>query len=325
VIRNRCVSMSGALLLAATLAASAAAEEKCEGLLPDFRCDRVARYDGFVAPLSMPYVFEDPFATTGVSAHYIWHEFPDDSVTAGGDATVYALQVRVALTDRLSLIATQDGWMEFRPDLGLLDDKSGGWEDLMAGLKYTLIDMPEERFILSPSVRFKTAQGSSDILAGNGHGIWVPGVSMGWGPGPVRILANVAAELPIDGKENSSPLFWNLHLAWPLMAGFTPLVELNGIHYMSEGDGQMQVELADGTRIPLQAAFPLLGIQPEEGNDVLNFGSSGVDGNDIVSFTVGARMQLMREMSLGVGWEHPVTKRKDLLQNRLYVNLIWEL
>ena len=58
---------------------------------------------------------------------------------------------------------------------------------------------------------------------------------------------------------------------------------------------------------------------------MLNFGSQGVKGNDIVSFTVGARMQLMKEMSLGVGWEHPVTHRKDLLQNRLYINLLWEL
>ena len=215
--------------------------------------------------------------------------------------------------------------MEFRPELSLLDDKAGGWMNWMAGLKYSLIELPEQRFILSPSLRYQAAQGSSDVLSGNGDGIWVPGVSMGWGPGPVRILANVAAELPVDGSKNSSPLFWNLHIAWPLAAGFTPLVELNGIHYMSEGNGEMQIELADGSRIPLQAAFPLLGIQPEEGNDVLNFGSSGVDSNDIVSFTVGARMQLMQEMSLGVGWEHPVTKRKDLLQNRLYVNLIWEL
>lgn len=324
-IRNRCVSMSGVLLLATALAASAAAEEKCEGLLPDFRCDRIARYEGFVAPLSMPYVFEDPFATTGVSAHYIWHEFPDDSVTAGGDATVYALQVRVALTERLSFIATQDGWMEFRPDLALLDDQAGGWMNWMAGLKYALIELPEERFILSPSLRYQAAQGSSDVLAGNGNGIWVPGVSFGWGPGPVRILGSVAAELPLNGNDNSSPLFWNLHVAWPLVAGFTPLVELNGIHLLDDGDGEMPVTLANGSQVPIEAVFPLLGIQPEEGNDVLNFGSQGVKGNDIVSVTVGARMPLWQEMSLGVGWEHPLTRRKDLLQNRLYVNLIWEL
>jgi hypothetical protein len=94
---------------------------------------------------------------------------------------------------------------------------------------------------------------------------------------------------------------------------------------MSDGDGQSRLTLADGSRVPVQAVFPLLGIEPEEGSDVLNFGSEGVTNNDVVSFTVGARMALMKEMSLGVGWEHPVTKRKDLLQNRLYVNLIWEL
>lgn len=305
---------------------SASADEaKCDGLLPDFRCERQARYDGFVAPLSMPYVFEDPFATTGLSAHYIWHEFPDQSITAGGSATVYALQIRVALTDRLSLIATQDGYMEFRPDLALLDDHEGGWMNWMAGLKYSLIELPEQRFILSPSLRYQAAQGSPDVLAGNGNGIWLPGASFGWGPGPVRILGSVVAELPVNGSDNSSPLFWNLHVAWPLPLGFTPLVELNGIHIMSDGDGQMPVELVNGAEIPIQTAFDALDVEPEEGNDVLNFGSDGVDGNDIVSFTVGARVQLMREMSLGVGWEHPVTKRKDLLQNRLYINLLWEL
>jgi len=314
------------LLASVSVSLSATADEaKCDGLLPDFRCERQQRYDGFVAPLSMPYVFEDPFVTTGLSAHYIWHEFPDQSITAGGSATVYALQIRVALTDRLAFVATQDGYMQFRPDLSLLDDHEAGWMNLMAGLKYSLIELPEERFILTPSLRFQAAQGSSDVLAGNGNGIWVPGVSFGWGPGPIRILGSVVAELPLNGDDNSSPLFWNLHLSYPLPLGFTPLIELNGIHIMDDGDGEMPVKLVNGAEIPIETAFAALDVEPEEGNDVLNFGSQGVKGNDIVSFTVGARMQLMREMSLGVGWEHPVTRRKDLLQNRLYINLLWEL
>jgi hypothetical protein len=324
-MRKRLTPGLAVLSLALAFSLPAAAEEKCEGLFPDFSCEREARYDGFVAPLSMPYVFEDPFTTTGLSAFYIYHEFPDKSVTAGGSATVYALQARVAITDRLSLIATQDGWMEFRPDLSLLDDKAGGWMNWMAGFKYALIDMPEERFILSPSLRFQIPQGSKDVLAGNGHGIFLPGISAGWGPGPVRILGSVVAEIPVDGDMNSSPLFWNLHLAVPLVAGFTPLVEINGIHYLDDGDGTMPVELDGGGSIPIEDAFSALSLAPEEGNDVLNFGSQGVKGNDIVSFTVGARMQLMKEMSLGVGWEHPITRRKDLLQNRLYINLLWEL
>jgi hypothetical protein len=324
-IRHSRIWATAGLALGLAFALPAGAAEECEGALPDFRCEREARYEGFVAPLSMPYVFEEPFVTTGASAWYIYHDFPDKSITGGGSATVYALQLRLALTDRIALIATQDGYMQFRPDLSLLDDDEGGWENLMAGIKVALIDMPEERFILSPSLRFQTAQGSEDILAGNGHGIWVPGVSMGWGPGPVRMLGNVAAFLPIDGEENSSPLYWNFQFAVPLPAGFTPLVEINGIHYMSEGDGDMPVRLVNGAEIPIDTAFSALGVHPEEGYDVLNFGSKGVDENDIVSFTVGARMQLMDDVSLGVGWEHPITRRKDLLQNRLYINLAWEL
>lgn len=315
---------AGLALGIALLGSAARADEKCTGFLPDFRCDRQQRYEGFVAPLSMPYIFEEPFVTTGLSAWYVYHEFPNKSITAGGDETVYALQVRLALTDRIQLVATQDGYVQFRPNLSLLEDESG-WENLMAGIKVSLVDLPEYRFILSPSLRFQTAQGSSDILAGNGHGIWLPGVSAGWGPGPVRMLGSVVAALPVNGQENSTSLFWNFHLSVPLPAGFTPLVEVNGIHYLSDGDGQMPVKLSNGAVIPMQAAFNALGVHPEEGNDVLNFGTSGVDGNDIVSFTVGARMQLMKSLSLGAGWEHPITHRKDLLQNRLYINLAWEL
>jgi hypothetical protein len=313
------------LALGLALALPARADESCAGFLPDLRCERPARYDGFVAPLSTPYLFEEPFVNSSLSAWYLYHEFPDKSVTAGGSATVYALQARLALTDRIAFIATQDGYMQFRPELSLLDDDADGWMNWMAGVKVALIDLPERRFILSPSVRFQAAQGSSEVLAGNGHGIWVPGMSFGWGPGPLRILGSVAAELPLNGDENSSPLFWNLHVALPLDAGFTPLVELNGIHYMDDGDGDMPVELVNGANIPIETAFAAVGVDPEEGNDVLNFGSQGVKGNDILSFTVGARMRLMDHMSLGVGWEHPITRRKDLLQNRLYVNLAWEL
>ena len=210
---RECVLLTAVLSLVAALAAPARAE----------------RYDGFVAPLSMPFYFEDPFATTGASAWYVYNMFPEKGLTQGGSATVYALQLRVALTDRLSFIATQDGWMEMRPDLPLLDDKSGGWENWMAGLKYTLVELPEERFILSPSLRYQAAQGSPKIQAGNGHGIWVPGVSLGWGPGPVRVLGNVAAALPVNGAENSSPLFWNLHVSVPLALGFTPLVDRKSV------------------------------------------------------------------------------------------------
>ncbi len=66
------------------LSFSISADERCSEFFPDFNCDdREARYEGFIPPTSMPYLFEDPFITTEVSVHAIWHDFPWDSVFRG--------------------------------------------------------------------------------------------------------------------------------------------------------------------------------------------------------------------------------------------------
>jgi hypothetical protein len=101
--------------------------------LPDLRCGRSGRWDGFEKPIVQPYLFEDPFVTTALHPYYAWHEFPDDSVLQGGEVHVAALQARLALTDRLGLIATKDGYVWLRPENPLLDDDEGFW-DLALGL-----------------------------------------------------------------------------------------------------------------------------------------------------------------------------------------------
>jgi len=88
----------------------AARANDCSGLLPDFNCEREARPEGHVAPMSMPYLFEDPYITTELNLVGIYHDFPSDSVFDGGEAGVIALQARLALTERLAFIATKDGY-----------------------------------------------------------------------------------------------------------------------------------------------------------------------------------------------------------------------
>jgi hypothetical protein len=92
---------------------AAAQTDDCPTWFPDFRCERQGRYEGFVAPVTAPYLFEDPFITSGVSAWFLQNDFPEKSAFAGGHLSVFALQVRVALTDRLAFIATQDGHPAF--------------------------------------------------------------------------------------------------------------------------------------------------------------------------------------------------------------------
>ena len=68
----------GVLGTALLTAAAASAAEGCDGLLPDLlgNCTREARPAGHVAPMSMPYLFEDPYITTGLNFVGIYHNFP---------------------------------------------------------------------------------------------------------------------------------------------------------------------------------------------------------------------------------------------------------
>ena len=102
-----------ALLAAMTMfVAAGATAEPDDGCVwfPDLRCEgREARPDGSFNPMGMPYLFEDPHITSGLNFAYLWHGFPDDSAFQGGGVHVLALQIRLALTDRLAFIATKDG------------------------------------------------------------------------------------------------------------------------------------------------------------------------------------------------------------------------
>jgi hypothetical protein len=307
--------------LAPTLA-GAAQPEDCPQWFPDFRCDRQGRYEGFTMPVTMPFLFEEPFNTTNVSVHVVHHQFPDDSIIDGGHATVLAVQARVAITDRLAFIATKDGYVWFRPGHDLLRDQQGFF-DITAGLKYVLIDRPEDNFILSPMVRFDMPTGSSGVFSGNGDGVIIPSVAWAWGWGDFHIVSHLGGRVPFDGDKESTSLFYNFHLDYVVQEHFVPFVELNGTHWTSSGDGTLDIRTRIGV-LPLGVVQGALGHGRGEGNDVVNLGSQGVAGNDIVSMAVGARFPITKHIHAAFAFEFPVTSREDLLKQRSSVNLTYE-
>src|SRR5690606_22009700 len=121
------LGVGAVLLLAGVLLtpAARALPPECPTYFPALRCGRHGGYDGFVPPMMHPYLFEDPFITTGINAVGSWHEFPGDSILDGGHLWAGALQARIAITDRIAFIATRDGWVHFEPGLDLLDDNEG--------------------------------------------------------------------------------------------------------------------------------------------------------------------------------------------------------
>ena len=302
--------------------AAAGASEDCPTFFPDFRCERSGRYEGFVMPMAMPYLFEDPFITTNISVHGIAHDFPDDSILDGGYAGVIAIQARVAITDRLAFIATKDGYTWLRPGHRLPRDQQG-FMDITAGLKYALIDMPERNFILTPSIRFEAPTGSSDIFSGNGDGVAIPAIAAAWGIGGFHVIADIGGRIPFDGDDETTSIFYNLHFDYALHRLFVPFLEISGTHYTSSGDGRLIVHTRIGD-LRLNTVQGALGSGRADGNDVLNLGSRGVAGNDIVTMAVGARIPLMEHVSLGLSYEFPVTSREDLFQQRYTTNLTFE-
>ncbi len=100
-------------------------------------------FDDFISPMINFVYFEDPRTLTELRPIFLSHQVPDTLAggnTAGGSIQLYALQFRLALSERLSLIAVKDGYIVDNTDgdLGTLLLNSG-WANVTAGLKYNLI------------------------------------------------------------------------------------------------------------------------------------------------------------------------------------------
>lgn len=307
------------LLASGPVLASDRVQGGCSRWLPDLGCTTSGRYGGFSAPMSMPYLFEEPFITTGVQAVGIAQELPERSIFEGGHVQVAALQLRLAVTDRLALIATRDGHARFKPDLGVMSHESG-FADLGFGVKYALIDRPDAGFILTPHLRYEPDSGGHGVFQGMGDGMIVPGISFGWAAGRIHAVGAVGAQLPLDGDANSTLVHANLHLGTAI-GRVLPFVELNGIHWTSSGKGTATVHLASGTRLTLSQAQQALGSGSFEGFDFANLGSEDVAGDSMFTAAMGFRVMLGERTNLGIAYERPLGGRADLMKQRVSVML----
>jgi hypothetical protein len=318
------------LLAALASVPAAAAGDDCPTWLPDFHCERQARPESSIAPMSMPYLFEDPYVTTGLQLVGIWHEFPRRSALGGGDLYVLALQARVALTDRLAFIATKDGIAFLRPDTPLLDDRNES-ADITVGFKYALIDSREHDFTLTPALRYEIPLGGKDVFQGRGDGVLIPSASFGWsledlGLPKLHVVGSLGGQVAIDPDKDSDSLFYNLQVGYRLHEYFAPFVAVNGMHWTGSGDGRREIKVNGfgKPRPTLNAVQSVLGTGAFEGADFGNLGSRGITGADLVWMTVGARVPLGNGFSVGAAYERPVSNRKDVFKQRVTAMATYE-
>lgn len=278
-----------------------------------------ASSDGFAKarrPISNPTLFDLALPTTNVHPIFIYHGLPDEiSTTAGnlplgGDTEVYALQFEIALNDRLSIVATKDGYVDMNPDATL--GETDGMANLGAGLKYAFILDPAAGTVVSGSATFEVPIGDEDVFQGEGDGavnLIVSGLKLmdQW-----QFAGAVGAQIPFSNEQSTSS-FVSAHASYEVCKLFIPLVELNWHHVLDAGDG--------GNLFP-----PVSGIAEFEGNDFFNLGAANSHKNrDLVTAAVGFRTRITDSVDVGAAYEIPLTKDENsLFDDRVTVDLIWK-
>ncbi len=258
------------------------------------RSDR--RFSEFISPMTNPVFFEDPRINTEAKFIFLQQKIP--STAAGGDIQLYGMQVQAALTDRLSIVADKDGFIVSQNPL--VDD---GWADVAIGLKYLLFADYCNQRLLSVGVSYELPIGTPRALQGNGNGefhLYLTGAALlvdRW-----RWISGSGFRLPSDPADESRVWYWSNHFSYQLSDMLYVLTEFNWYHWMGAGQ---QTALA--------------GV---EGVDLINLGSVGVAGNDIVTGAIGIKLKPHAGTEIGVAWEVPLTDRRDLLENRLTVDWI---
>lgn len=260
----------------------------------------------FVSPISNPLFFEDPRTLTEIKPIFIEHHFPRNlPVLQGGDAQVYAVQMRAALTRRLSFIATKDGWIDLRtPGLGHQD----GFADLSAGLKYNLIRNPEFPFLLSAGFTYEVPIGQREVLQNLGDGETHMFLSSAMQLGQeLYWMSGTGFRVPINHTDSSTMWYWSNSLAYRFGPGSTPCTGWYGMW-----ETNWFTWTRSGQSLPLNF----------EGTDLINLGSNNVAGNDIVTMLWGLKYKPTALQEIGSGIEIPVTDRSDLFGHRVYLHWI---
>ncbi|MGE4060190.1 MAG: hypothetical protein AB7E69_15105, partial [Sphingomonadales bacterium] len=183
----------------------------------------------YVPSVSNPLFNESPLITTEVRPIYIHHRIPDGFLTGGGNVDVAAVQARLAITDRLAIVATKDGYADvhFR---GVLPDDDG-FANIAAGLKYALVLNEQSGTAVTVGLRYEASIGSLKTagisLQGHGDGFVDVFVTALQQFGALQLQASVNAYMALDNDADSSLLVASLAANYQVTEWFYPVVEFN--------------------------------------------------------------------------------------------------
>lgn len=248
-------------------------------------------FDGFVQPFSNPIQFKDPRCMTEARGLFIaaW----SDPNMPLGDTTgqVYAVQARVALTERFEAFAAKDGIVRLSPGIGA---SQTGLANLAVGGKYAVYRNPDTQTIASAVVQYEAPTGYANIFQNQGSGLLATYFVVGQEfAGNTHAIVQVGQNMAMNAQD-SGYFLTSAHID-KRFGRFVPFYEANWFYYNQNGN-----------------FLPTLGI---EGGGLLNLGAGGVMGLSYVTNAVGFWYDLSDWQQLGLGYEFQVSQPVMLFDN----------
>lgn len=250
----------------------------------------------FVHPITDPYFHENSFVTSDVRTWFVYHNFPDDTLIDGGDAFLTAVQLRLAITNQLQLVAYKDGFISY--DTPLVDEE--GWQDVGAGIKWNFLQDWEHNLHAAVGVGYEFAWGDAKVLQNDDEfRIW-GSIDKGFGKLHLGGTLNFfIADDHSDDFGNSDRMSWHMHADYRLTDWFSPVLEFNGYHIINEGES----------------------VLPFQGIDVGNFGLG--EDNPVVTIGLGFEVRPVEDLGIRVALEMPLTKEEDLYGWRMTASIVF--
>jgi hypothetical protein len=233
-------------------------------------------FDDFISPMSNFVFFEDPRTLTELRPIFVHHNLPSRLGTLGingGETQLLAAQFRIALTERLSLIAVKDGyiWAQNEAPLdGLFND---GWADVTAGLKYNLVRDVETGTLMSIGGTYEIPLGDNRAFQSVGDGEFhlFTSYAKRLMSGDAHYMTTFGWRLPTDGDVQTESLHWSNHLDLRLTKSVYAVAETVWWHWVGEASVPGSLPLGVG------------------GQDLFNFPVNNVEGNNLVTQAVGMK------------------------------------
>jgi hypothetical protein len=266
-------------------------------------------FDCLISPVTSPFTAMDPRSLTELRPIFMYQSIPGNQpYYHGGSIYTYALQGRLAITDRWSVVLNKLGGMTIAPNSGAPAGTETGFTEIWLGPQYTFWRGEDTGTIAAAGLTFQLPIGSSSIYQHTGNLSLVPyaTIAQSFGRtsfGTFNVMDTLSYAASTTSARNSY-IANNLHLDYDVanLHRIYPLVELNWYYYTTNGNG------------------PPNGFT---GLDLMNTGSPTASGYDFFSLAAGLRYKFTEHTQFGFAAEFPLVGNKDLFDYRLTFDMIF--